>query len=240
MFRNAFLSLIFCAVFCTTFCSTAFGQTVSLPEKVEVNPGRLASIIIRWDGDDLRWICSPEIDVFREYDPDPKVVRLRMIGYEEGSFKLVAITCKENKLSEFASCVIIVGKPGPGPGPNPPPPPPPSPDDPLLKTLQKAFGEDIGGADKATWKTALRGVYKSAADLDLSKIKTAGELYTVLRNSSRSVVPDDNALFNLRTAISEILKEQLPSVPSAELTQEHRQKAKVIFNRLATVLEHLK
>lgn len=236
MIRHAFLSLLLCAL----CAATSFAQSVSLPEKVEVNPGRLAGITIRWDGDDLRWICSPEIDVFREYDPDPKVVRLRLIGYEEGSFKLVAITCKDGKLSEFASCAIVVGKPGPGPGPNPPPPPPPAPDDPLLKALQKAYGEDIGGAEKAVWKAALRGVYKSAGELDLAKIKTAGELYSVLRNSSKSVIADDNALFNLRTAIADLLKEQLPSAPSAELNQEHRQKAKLFFNRLAAVLEHLK
>lgn len=224
------------------FSLAASAQTVSVPEKVEISPGRLASITIRWDGDDLRWIASPELDVFREYDPDAKVVRLRVIAYAEGTYKLVAITCKGGKLSEFASCVVVVGKPGPGPGPGPNPPTPPTPpDDPFLRTLQVAYAADSGtAADKTLWRVSLRGVYKSASELDLSRVKTAGELFQVLRSSAKAVIPDDNSLFNVRSAISELIKQQLPSAPSAELTDDHKKKATALFSRLALLLEHVK
>lgn len=112
------------------------GQTVSLPEKVEVKASRMGAVLLAWDGDDCRYTASAELDVFREYDPDPKKVRLRLIGYASGQYEIKAIACKGGKLSEFATCVVVVGDPtppvppgpAPGPGPSPVPPgPAPSP-----------------------------------------------------------------------------------------------------------------
>jgi len=103
----------------------AFGQKVTLPPKIEVKPGRIASITVEWDGDDIRYTSSEDLDVFREYDPDPKKVRLRVIGYQTGKYRLVAIASKGGKLSDFATCVVQVGD-----APPPVPPTPPTPPDP--------------------------------------------------------------------------------------------------------------
>lgn len=107
----------------------ACGQKVTLPAKVEVKPGRLATVTIDWVGDDLKWVAPEEVDVFREYDPDPKKVRLRLLGYTSGKFRLLAVAAKGGKLSEFAVCQIMVGdEPTPTPpGPTPPGPTPPGP-----------------------------------------------------------------------------------------------------------------
>ena len=109
--------------------SCAAGQTVKLPTEVKVAPGRLAAILVEWDGDDLRWDVPPELDCFREYDPDPKRVRLRLVGYAPGKYRLLAVSCKAGKLSEFVSCAILVGDAPPPtpPGPQPPGPTPPGP-----------------------------------------------------------------------------------------------------------------
>lgn len=226
-----FIRSLILSVIVATF---SFGQTVTLPAKVEVEPGRLAAVKVQWDGDDIRWIVSPELDVFREYDPNPEVIRLRVQGFTEGKFKIIAITCKDKKLSEFAACEVIVGKPGPEPGPNP------GPADPLLSVLQQAYKSDTGdAATKSKNKDALRAVYKQASELDLTTVKTAAELFTVLRNASKGLLADD-ALFATRTAITGPLKEILPTNPNAELTQDHRANAKSLFIRLTKVLESLK
>lgn len=106
----------------------ALGQTVKLPDKLTTPPGRLAALKIEYDGDDIRWDVPPELDVFREYDPDPKVIRLRLIGYAKADGKaytvrLLAVTTKDKKLSPFAACAITVGggKPDPDPDPDPKP-----------------------------------------------------------------------------------------------------------------------
>lgn len=228
MIRALFTSLL--------FASLSLGQTVTLPAKVEVEPGRLASVVIDWDGDDISWIASPELDVFREYDANPKVIRLRVLPAQVGSFKIIAVTCKDKKLSPWSTCEVIVGKPGPAPGPGPGP----GPDDALSKVLQSAFTSDKGDVDsKVKYKAALVGVYKAASKLDLSKVSTSGQLFTVLSSSSKSVLSDEN-LFTTRTAITPYLKEILPTAPNAELTDDHRSKAKALFERLVIALEKVK
>lgn len=90
-------------------------QTVTMPQSVPVAVGRLAAVEMSFDGTDFRYSVPPELDAFREFTTDPKAVRLRVIGYTPGMFRIVAVTCKDDKLSEFASCVVIVGQtPQPG------------------------------------------------------------------------------------------------------------------------------
>lgn len=231
--------MIRAVLFSLLFASISFGQSVTLPARVEVEPGRLAGVIVQWEGDDINWIASPELDVFREYDPDPAVVRLRVLSAKTGTFKIVAVTCKDKKLSPWASCEVVVGKPGPGPEPGPEPGPDPA--DPMVGVLQSAFRSDKGEpAEKAEWKTALVSVYKSAKDVDLSKVKTASQLFSMLRASSAAVLKDSQYLFSTRTAIILYLKEALPSKPDAELTDDHRKAAKALFTKLANALEVVK
>lgn len=110
---------------------SAFCQTVTMPQTVPVAINRLAVVEMTYDGDDFKYTVPPELDAFREYTSDPKQVRLRVIGYQAGMHRIVAVTCKGAKLSEFGSSLVIVGTSPPGPGPLPPlPPTPPVPPDP--------------------------------------------------------------------------------------------------------------
>ncbi len=105
-----------------------WGQTVRLPAELKVERGRLVALTVEYDGDDVKWIMPKELDAFREYDPDPRKIRLRLLApasTKDGMYDLIAIAVKGGKLSEFARCVLVVGK---GPDPTPPPDPPdPSP-----------------------------------------------------------------------------------------------------------------
>jgi hypothetical protein len=119
---------------CLLCSATVRGQTVTLPEKVLIPNGRLGSVPIVYEGDDVKWTASPELDVFREYDADPKKIRLRVMAHQDGVYYVKAIACKGGKMSEFATCDVVVGvpgpkppDPGPGPGPKPPDPKPPGP-----------------------------------------------------------------------------------------------------------------
>lgn len=116
------------------------GQTVKMPATLETPVGRLAAVAIEHDGDDVTWIVPPALDVFREYDPDAKRIRLRLIGYVEGKYTLSAVTAKtvdgKAKLSPVAVCDITVGKPKPIP---PTPDPQPDPDPKPTPTPQKVF-----------------------------------------------------------------------------------------------------
>jgi hypothetical protein len=111
-----------------------WGQQVKLPFELKVERGRLVQLAIEYDGDDVKWIMPRELDAFREYDPDPKKIRLRILApaaTKDGTYDLIAIAVKAGKLSEFARCSLVVGD-----GPKPPDPPvPPVPPDPVVVPL---------------------------------------------------------------------------------------------------------
>lgn len=114
---------------CLALCGSLTAQSVTLPKEVKGEARRLLAVAIDYDGDDIRWTISDKVDVFREYDPDAKKIRLRILAPTDGEYELKAIACKDKKLCEFVTCKIIIGKgPDPGPGPNPPDPPGPTPE----------------------------------------------------------------------------------------------------------------
>ena len=104
---------------------TANAQTVKMPESIKLDKGRLGAVRIEYDGDDVRWFVSPELDIFREYSTDPKDVRLRVQGFADGKFQVMAVTCKNGKLSDLYVCWVFLGaQPSPTPTPLPTPPGP--------------------------------------------------------------------------------------------------------------------
>lgn len=106
-------------------------QTVSMPESIKVEKGRLGSVRIQYDGEDVRWFVSPELDVFREYSVDARDVRLRVQGFKDGKYQVMAVTCKAGKLSDLYVCWVLLGDQAPPtPTPGPPDPKPPTPPDP--------------------------------------------------------------------------------------------------------------
>lgn len=109
----------------------SFAQSVTMPQSVPVSIGRLASVTMRYDGEDFAYDVPPELDAFREYGTTPNEVKLRVIGYVNGTFRITAVTCKGGKLSPFQSCLVLVGGIAPPvpvpPNPTPVPPTPPDP-----------------------------------------------------------------------------------------------------------------
>ena len=109
--------------------SPAAAQEIFLPETMSVPVGKLSSAVIKAsDAKSLSWIVTPSAsaDFFREYDPDPLLIRLRFIAYKDGQFSLVVAACKGDSVKQ-AVCLITAGTPGPGPKPPLPPDPIPDP-----------------------------------------------------------------------------------------------------------------
>lgn len=174
----------------------SFAQTVSMPESIKVEKGRLGSVRIQYDGEDVRWFVSPELDVFREYSVDPKDVRLRVQGFKDGKFQVMAVTCKAGKLSDLYVCWILLGDQAPPPGPpaptppdpkppDPKPPAPPAPTplpaDPVAGRLADAFKLDPAPvADKVKSCQGLSAFYLAmASHIRANEISPAGVKYSV-------------------------------------------------------------
>lgn len=117
-------------LFLFTLAGLARAQDLKLPTELQVSRGRLAQVVIESKGAETSWtIIPPKLDAFREYDPDPKTIKLRVLAYTDGEFYLVASTAVGNKVTQ-AVCRVVVGTPpvpvppGPDPGPSPPDPGP--------------------------------------------------------------------------------------------------------------------
>jgi hypothetical protein len=97
------------------------------PTEVTVPVGRLASVPLTVDADEADYlILGADCDGLREYDPDPKKMRLRVIGYTPGVAFVVVTSQKGGKLQPPAVVKVTFQGPGPAP-PVPPVPPDPKP-----------------------------------------------------------------------------------------------------------------
>jgi len=124
------------ALLILAFAGLVYGEvtpSVTAPARVTIEVNRLGTVNVTYKGSDFKYLADQGIDVFREYDPDSSVIRLRVQGNAPGTFRIVYIAASaEGKLSEWATTAIVVGggnpvPPGPGPGPGPTPPPDPLP-----------------------------------------------------------------------------------------------------------------
>jgi hypothetical protein len=103
----------------------AHSQTIDLPAKIEARTGRLASVTIKSTAKDLQYLAVPsdQMDILREFDPDPAVLRLRFLPYADGQYTLIVVGALGDR-AKIASCTITAK------GLLPPPPIPPVPPDP--------------------------------------------------------------------------------------------------------------
>lgn len=97
-----------------------------LPAEITVQPGRLAALTVDTGGAAFSYEVLGDLDCFREYDPDPGKVRLRLIGYARGRHWLIVAVARKDGPPKVEKCRITVGDvpPGPDPGPKPDPPAP--------------------------------------------------------------------------------------------------------------------
>lgn len=193
----------------------AWGQKVTMPAEVKVPVGRLATIKIEFDGDKAKWDVptGTDIDSFREYDDDPKTVRLRFVSYKPGSFRIVAVTVKDGKLSDFGFCNIIVGTP-----PKPPDDPvdPIDPTDPLVQLLQSSFDEDrklgVGTLKELEYMAA---VYENAAKKVVTFQGTTGAFLEALKVAGYDDVPMGRITTFRRKIADELFNKKFPRTDQA-------------------------
>jgi hypothetical protein len=99
-------------------------QTISAPAKVTADPGEVAAVRVTWEGSEVRYSASPGLNTIREYDPDAKVLALRVWAKEPGNYTVTLIASSATgKLTDFHTVQIVVGNKAPQPPPVVPPGP---------------------------------------------------------------------------------------------------------------------
>lgn len=227
------------ALYAAGLLQTANAQTVTLPPEVKVGVGRLASVPITYDGTDLKWEVPPSLDAFREYTTDPKEVRLRVIGYQVGAYRLIAVTTKDGKLSPFGVCVVLVGEVPPTP-PGPGPIPPPGPTDPFTKSIQDAYTLETDPL-KTGQKTNLAALYRQAGGMAVAvhDLRTWGQLFDAMK-SAAATLGVSGKLSGVQKVIQGKLTTTIPTDGTIALDETGRQLAKKTFDEVATALEAAK
>lgn len=80
------------------------------PTEVVVYPRRAVPIALAIDGGDVQ-IVAPGLSVVREYDPNQKVLKLSVTGYNWGAYCLTVTTAKDGKLASHCYRVRVAGLP---------------------------------------------------------------------------------------------------------------------------------
>lgn len=187
---------------CLLAVSTAFGGWVKVTKEVTVPVGRLARVPIEVDADETDYrILGESVDGFREFDPDPKKLKLVLVGYESGVAFVVVTGQKGGKLLPIEVVAVKVGNPTPPPVPPTPPPSPPTPVDPDEAGLAKLADSIKAAAKESNWNKLadLSLAYAVVTKLPRSGI-TAEKLFAAANTSIKSLV--DSVPPKVRAAIA--------------------------------------
>jgi hypothetical protein len=208
---------------------------IKAPSEVTVQVGRLAAVPVAIDADDVQYsiLGGDAFDSFREFS-SPTEIRLRVLGYANGTGYIVLGGTKGGKMLPFVTVKIIVSGAGPGPAPVPPVPPgpnpvPPGPLDPLAGAIKAAAAADgfLKLKDLAMgFRTCGALIERASTVADLQASTTAALLSAV--GDMKGKAP------RLRA----ILGKELDTLPEAgALTPDIKARAAAIFTTLANACE---
>jgi hypothetical protein len=211
--------------------SLACGQTRG-PATVEVAIGRLATVPIIIDGDESNFavLGGDYFDSFREFSA-PNELRLRVLGYANGTGWIVVSSVKAGKLQPLFTVRVVVGA-GPGPAPPGPVPVPPGPQPGPLDPLATAI-RDAAKADGFTKLAALATGLTTADAISKSRAQwTVAELSAAWQTAMRSAVGGPTPA-NLRKVLGDQLNAALPRESEHVLTTDEMVKARELILKLA-------
>jgi hypothetical protein len=227
--------------------------------------GRLGTVVAEVGKSAASYVVVGDgLDAFREYDTDPTILRLRVIGYRACvGWVVVAQSVSESGSPTLSTCrVEVVEKKGPSPPepgppppepipvppepppePTPPPPGPPAPvTDPLYKPLADLYARSPGTAEaKSAAARKLAKIYRGAVDAaaDSSLLYTVGQYNEKVQRLAVAESLDKDMLRPMREAIGKMLAKQIGTVASAPFTREVRARAREVFGRLAPIMDSL-
>lgn len=218
------------AILVLLFASLACGQTKG-PETVTVAIGRLATVPITIDGDESNFavLGGDYFDSFREFSA-PNELRLRVLGYTNGTGYIVVSSVKGGKLQPLFTVRVVVGA-GPSPVPPVPPgpvPPGPAPLDPLATAIRDAAKADgfTKLADLATGLTTANTISLSRAQWTVAELSAAWQ--TAIKSAVGGPTPA-----NLRKVLGDQLNAALPRESDHVMTTDEMVKARELVLRLS-------
>ncbi len=227
-----FLSLL--VLFATSGIS--LGQTVTIDKEVITKAGRMASVTIKSDGKTTGYTVVPNenLDIFREYDPDPTVIKLRLLSYSNGTYYIVASTTLNDKI-DTKVCTVTVG-----PG-SVPPAPIPLPETQLLKNLKAVYAAD-SSVTKETELEALIALYDQGSVFvkTRSDLKTYGQVWTSFSEVAKTLGCSKKLIAVQQLIQNEMQIAGIPISPSDGGLTIDKEKLVPQLQRIAALLKQVK
>lgn len=203
------------------------GPSISVPATVQGQIGDFVQVKATTTGKTVQWVvCDTNgLTLFPPHllkNSHTAVV----VGKVNGTYRLIAITCAGDAMSDPAVCNVVIGTSKSSPF-----------SDPLFSVLQSLYTSDTSVNKQAAAKSLASLYRQAAAYTDDSSIKTLGNFNTILKKTSSTLVPK-GALTPLRARVSRELT-SLGTSPIADFDKDTRSKAKTLFNRLALIMDSL-
>lgn len=227
--------LVFVAIVMLVVVSAALSQDVSVPAKVEGQPGEFVIIKAETKGTVVKWkVVDAGIFLFpQDLLKDTKTAVVT--GLKPGSYRVWAWSAIGAAPTDAVECIIVLGDPGPAPPPPPPPPPPPA-DTPLVKALKEAAAKE-SPADKQhlpSFVIACRAAASEAQSSSNMLVRQVNESFvSIMKQTVGTRLP------NVRAVVNAQLNARLPRSTNAVLDAPTRKLVADVFNELAASLELL-
>ena len=213
----------------------SFGAGVKGPSEIKIPANRLAVVPLEIDADESEHtVVGVDCDAFREYDPDPKKLRLRVIGYKPTVAWVVVSSAKAGKLQPMHRVQITIGD-----GPPPVPPTPPTPVDPvdpelvqLAFVLKNAAVEDSWHPSKLT--ATAKGYRNAAAKI---RVGTVADVFATLKAEMGAALERQDVSPSVYSILEDRMNQSLPRGRTTPMDQSAIDKAKALFTKLAAALE---
>ena len=213
---------------------------LTLPESVKGDVAAFVQVPAKTDGKVVKWIV---LDKGLNLFPVDKLKDTKtaiVTAAKAGKYRIMAITCLGDELSEPVITVVVIGN---GNGNGPPPPPDPVVSE-LTKVLRTAYAKDTE-ATRANTLATLKVLYDSWAitlqdDEKTKNIKTWGDLLAKLKESSALAGIKATDLLSTRTAIGSHLKSKFPTDGSKVLDSDGKKLASAVFKDVGKSLGEVK
>lgn len=227
---NRFLSVIVLVL----FANIAWSQSITIEDKVIAKAGRMASVTIKSDGKTTSWIALPSdgVDIFREYDPDISIIRLRLLSYANGTYYIVASTTLNDKI-DTKTCIVIVGDPNPII--------PVNNDTQLIKNLKAVYAADSSN-QRAIELDALIALYDQGSVFVNTRpdLKTYGQVWDSFRQVSKTLGCSGKLIAVQQLIQNEMQIAGIPMSPADGSTIVDKIKLVTQLQRIATLLKQVK
>ena len=200
------------------------------------------------DGDDIGWTVDPGLDDWVKLLP-PEVGKnfgyAKIFYADKGTYEVRAWTAKvvggKAKLSDVATCIIVVeGGPKPPPPIPPPVPPPPAPvDTPLYRSLKAAYDADLD-LDKSVKALKFADILEGAVPAAKAggRVKTASD-FVALTHQATDLAIGAGAIPTVRKAVGAYLQTVLPRESTTPANDAYFAKAASEFGFVAMTLRSI-